>query len=132
MKFSPQQDEALKAVSRNGSRTAHTGSVPAVRLCRHRQDNAGRHFAEHVDGDVQFAAFTGKAAQVLRAKGASNARTIHSLIYRPKGEEEVSTRRPARPRCLAAFSLNRQSDIAKAVSSSSTNARWSTRNSAAT
>jgi hypothetical protein len=38
---------------------------------------------------VQFAAFTGKAAQVLRSKGAVNARTIHSLIYRPRGEEAV-------------------------------------------
>uniref|UniRef100_UPI001952DED0 ATP-binding cassette domain-containing protein n=1 Tax=Klebsiella aerogenes TaxID=548 RepID=UPI001952DED0 len=27
-----------------------------------------RYFAEHVDGQVQFAAFTGKAAQVLRSK----------------------------------------------------------------
>jgi exodeoxyribonuclease-5 len=29
-----------------------------------------RHFAENVDGEVLFAAFTGKAAQVLRAKAA--------------------------------------------------------------
>jgi tRNA A37 threonylcarbamoyladenosine biosynthesis protein TsaE len=62
-----------------------------------------RHFAEHVDGQVQFAAFTGKAAQVLRSKGATNARTIHSLIYRPRGEEAVETRRPARRRCRRPF-----------------------------
>ena len=31
-----------------------------------------------------------EAAQVLRAKGASNAKTIHSLIYRPRGEEAIS------------------------------------------
>lgn len=31
-----------------------------------------------------YAAYTGKAAYVLRTKGASNARTIHSLIYLPK------------------------------------------------
>jgi hypothetical protein len=37
---------------------------------------------------VLFAAFTGKAAQVLRSRGASNAKTIHSLIYRPRGEED--------------------------------------------
>lgn len=32
-----------------------------------------------------FAAFTGKAAHVLRTKGCENAATIHSLIYRPAG-----------------------------------------------
>ena len=44
-----------------------------------------RRFAELVDGHVTFAAFTGKAASVLRAKGCPNATTIHSLIYKPKG-----------------------------------------------
>lgn len=33
-----------------------------------------------------FAAFTGKAAHVLRQRGCEGARTIHSLIYRPAGE----------------------------------------------
>lgn len=32
-------------------------------------------------GEVMFAAFTGKAAQVLRNKGCVGATTIHSLIY---------------------------------------------------
>lgn len=32
-----------------------------------------------------FAAFTGKAAHVLRTKGCAGATTIHSLIYRPAG-----------------------------------------------
>ena len=52
-----------------------------------------RHFAEHVDGEVQFAAFTGKAAQVMRTKGCDNARTIHSLIYRPR--ENAARRQPS-------------------------------------
>ena len=34
-----------------------------------------------------FAAFTGKAAQVMRNRGCANARTLHSLIYRPRGEK---------------------------------------------
>ena len=33
-------------------------------------------------GYVQYAAFTGKAAVVMRKKGCVNARTIHSLIYK--------------------------------------------------
>ena len=48
-----------------------------------------RHFAEHADGEVKFAAFTGKAASVMRGKGCKGASTIHSLIYRAResGEE---------------------------------------------
>lgn len=34
-----------------------------------------------------FAAYTGKAAHVLRQKGCSNAGTIHSVIYKPKDEK---------------------------------------------
>lgn len=45
-----------------------------------------RHFAENCGGDVRFAAFTGKAASVLRAKGCPGATTIHKLIYQPKGD----------------------------------------------
>jgi len=39
------------------------------------------HFAENIDGLVVFAAFTGKAALVMRKNGCEGARTIHSLIY---------------------------------------------------
>src|SRR4029079_1949862 len=38
--------------------------------------------ADGVDGKVLFAAFTGKAALVMRSKGCEGASTIHSLIYR--------------------------------------------------
>ena len=86
--FAPQQDEALKAVSN----WLKEGRSPLFRLFGYAgtgKTTLAKHFAEHVDGDVLFAAFTGKAAQVLRSRGASNAKTIHSLIYRPRGEEEV-------------------------------------------
>ena len=48
-----------------------------------------RHLAEHADGEVKFAAFTGKAASVMRGKGCKGASTIHCLIYRAResGEE---------------------------------------------
>ena len=47
---------------------------------------------QDVDGKVAFAAFTGKAALVMRAKGCDGASTIHSLIYRAResGEEMPS------------------------------------------
>lgn len=35
-----------------------------------------------------FAAFTGKAAHVMRQKGCDGASTIHSLIYRPAGSKK--------------------------------------------
>ncbi|WP_306025731.1 ATP-dependent DNA helicase [Oceaniradius stylonematis] len=113
MQFSPQQDDALVAVAdwlkRDDSQLfrlfgyAGTGKTTLA-----------KHFAEGVDGTVQFAAFTGKAAQVMRAKGASNAKTIHSLIYRPRGEEEVTDEVTGKTGIAPTFALNRQSDIAKA------------------
>ncbi|EDQ33700.1 putative Exonuclease V (putative) [Hoeflea phototrophica DFL-43] len=114
MKFSPQQDEALKAVAR----WLKDGRSPVFRLFGYAgtgKTTLAKHFAEHVDGEVLFAAFTGKAAQVLRARGASNARTIHSLIYRPKGEEEVSDEETGKTTVSPLFSINRQSPLAQAA-----------------
>jgi exodeoxyribonuclease V len=67
-----------------------------------------RYIAEGVDGEVLAAAFTGKAAYVLRTKGLP-ASTIHKLIYLPKGRssqryaelkervEELASDDPGRP-----------------------------------
>jgi exodeoxyribonuclease-5 len=113
MEFSPQQDEALKAVAR----WLKAGRPQIFRLFGYAgtgKTTLARHFAEHVDGKVQFAAFTGKAAQVLRSKGAVNARTIHSLIYRPRGEEAVEDDVTGKTSISPMFSINRQSPIAKA------------------
>lgn len=44
-----------------------------------------KHIAANFGGEVRFAAFTGKAASVLRQKGCPGATTIHKLIYQPKG-----------------------------------------------
>jgi exodeoxyribonuclease V len=41
-----------------------------------------RHVAEGAQGETAFAAFTGKAALVMRASGCFGASTIHALIYR--------------------------------------------------
>ena len=113
MDLSPQQDAALTAVSR----WLKAGKPQVFRLFGYAgtgKTTLARYFAEHVDGSVQFAAFTGKAAQVLRSKGAVNARTIHSLIYRPRGEEAVADEATGKTSINPTFSLNRQSPIAKA------------------
>jgi len=80
MKWSPQQDDALLQVARfmdDPDRQvfylagyAGTGKTTLA-----------KHFAEGVKGLVLYAAFTGKAAYVLRQKGCTDATTIHSLIY---------------------------------------------------
>ncbi|WP_040486166.1 ATP-dependent DNA helicase [Lutibaculum baratangense] len=109
MKPSPQQDEAMTAVSR----WLKEKDSQVFRLFGYAgtgKTTLARQIAEGVDGDVLFAAFTGKAAQVLRNKGCANARTIHSLIYRPRGEETEDETGETLP----AFSLNRTSQVAKA------------------
>jgi exodeoxyribonuclease-5 len=114
MEFAPQQDEALKAVAR----WLKEGRAPLFRLFGYAgtgKTTLARHFAENVDGEVLFAAFTGKAAQVLRSKGAKNARTIHSLIYRSRGEEEVSDEETGKTSISPMFTINRQSAVSKAA-----------------
>jgi exodeoxyribonuclease-5 len=63
-----------------------------------------KHFASMIDGDVLFAAFTGKAANVLRTKGCEGARTIHSLIYRYQEDNNG----------VGKFVLNRDSSLKNA------------------
>lgn len=103
MSWSPQQDAALSAVAR----WMQAGEPQLFRLFGYAgtgKTTLARHIAEAVDGDVAFAAFTGKAALVLRNKGCVGAQTIHSLIYRSRGVDEESP----------TFVLNRESTAAKA------------------
>ncbi len=113
MEFSAEQDRALKAVSK----WLKAGDRQVFRLFGYAgtgKTTLARHFAEGVDGNVLFAAFTGKAAQVLRSKGAAKASTIHSLIYRPKGEEEIEDEETGVKNVSPTFSLNRKSVVSDA------------------
>ena len=91
--FSPHQDDALKAVSAwLKSKPGRNDSPQVFRLFGYAgtgKTTLARHIADGVDGDVKYAAFTGKAAAVMRSKGCHGATTIHSLIYRAResGEE---------------------------------------------
>ena len=101
--WSPQQDAALAAVSvwlkdKTGPQVfrlfgwAGTGkSTLAV------------HLAQGVKS-VKYAAFTGKAALVMRKKGCRGASTIHSLIYSLVSEKEGEPK----------FALDPESDAATA------------------
>jgi len=51
-----------------------------------------KRLAESAQGETAFAAFTGKAALVMRSKGCAGASTIHALIYRvSEGEDGAPT-----------------------------------------
>jgi exodeoxyribonuclease V len=103
MEWSPQQDAALKAVGLWLKR----GEAQVFRLFGYAgsgKTTLARTIAEDSDGDVVFGAFTGKAALVLRSKGCTDARTIHSLIYRAR---DTDTEEPT-------FELNDESPAAKA------------------
>ncbi len=91
--FTPNQDAALTAVA--DWLKAGRGRSSIFRLFGYAgtgKTTLAKHIAEGVDGKVLFAAFTGKAASVMRSKGCHGASTIHSLIYkaRESGEETPS------------------------------------------
>src|SRR5262252_10348710 len=94
--FSPHQDAALRAVAGWLKSKPGRGRTPQVfRLFGYAgtgKTTLAKHVAEGVDGKVVFAAFTGKAALVMRRKGCAGASTIHSLIYKPpESNEETPT-----------------------------------------
>ncbi|WP_026379558.1 ATP-dependent DNA helicase [Afifella pfennigii] len=114
MQFSPQQDAALKAVS-TWLKKPEKQIFRLFGYAGTGKTTLAQHIAEGVDGEVLFAAYTGKAAQVLRARGAEKARTIHSLIYRPRGEEAVEDETSGKTTVTPTFSLNRSSTVAQAA-----------------
>lgn len=82
MEWSPQQDKALIAFKRW---FANRGEDD---LIFHLYGYAGTgkssialELTQGIDGPVIFAAFTGKAASVMRKRGCSGAQTLHSLLY---------------------------------------------------
>lgn len=81
MQWSPQQDNALKAVS---AWLKDKRSPQVFRLFGFAGTGKST-LATHLAADVKrvvYAAFTGKAALVMRKRGCEGASTIHSLIYR--------------------------------------------------
>ena len=77
--FSPHQNVALTAVAAWLKAKPGRGNTPPIfRLFGYAgtgKTTLARHIAEGVDGEVKFAAFTGKAALVMRNKGCGAAST---------------------------------------------------------
>lgn len=107
MKWSPGQQRALElaqtwlefAEPRHGY-SAETeeregvapGSTPVFRLFGYAgtgKTQLARHLAAGRQGMVSFAAYTGKAAMVMRQRGITDAGTLHSLIYTPREKSEA-------------------------------------------
>ena len=104
MAWSPGQDAALRAVSAWVKR----GEPQVFRMFGYAgtgKTTLAKQIAEDISGTVAFAAYTGKAALMLRSKGCRGASTIHSMIYRPREDEEEG---------VPSFSLNRQGSAADA------------------
>jgi len=93
MNWSPQQYEALQSVARwwaqGDSRKqifrlfGYAGTGKTTLAIDIAEEIAG--------GDALFGSFTGKAALVMRKKGCHGARTLHSLIYKPRRKHREET-----------------------------------------
>lgn len=91
MQWAPEQDKALLAVDD----WLKSGDRQVFRLFGYAgtgKTTLAKHFAENIDGNVLFGAYTGKAAHVLRQKGCANATTIHSMIYNSREKSAARLR----------------------------------------
>lgn len=91
MCWSPQQSKALDDVTG----WLQTDSKPVFYVAGYAgtgKTMLACHLAKQAGGKVLYAAFTGKAASVMRSKGCAGATTIHSLIYKPKDKSGETLR----------------------------------------
>lgn len=94
MKFSPQQQDAISKTSKWLKQCAseRTLSKPFQYIAGFAgtgKTTIAKSLAELQNGVVVYGAFTGKAAKVMRDNGCHGAQTIHSLIYKPKQDNET-------------------------------------------
>jgi exodeoxyribonuclease-5 len=89
--WSPQQDAALLRVD---EWLKDPTAPPIFRLFGYAgtgKTTLAKHLAFHVRNPI-FAAFTGKAASVLREKGCPGAQTLHSLLYNVQERDKAKLR----------------------------------------
>lgn len=88
IRTSAQQDEAIEAAI-DWFEMGRETRRPMFKLFGYAgtgKTTIAKMIARRFRGNVHFAAYTGKAASVLRAKGCTGAGTIHGLIYRPRNQ----------------------------------------------
>lgn len=86
MIWTPEQDHALRAVAKWIKNPAGRPVFRLFGFAGSGKSTISKQIADDTSGQVLFAAYTGKAAHVLRSKGCEGASTLHSLIYLPKGK----------------------------------------------
>lgn len=104
MDWSDQQKQALDAVSK----WHKVGDEQVYRVFGFAgtgKTTLARHFANEINGDTCFAAFTGKAAMVMRKSGCRGANTIHGTIYSAEQDENTGA---------VTFVLDRDSKVSDA------------------
>ena len=123
MEWSPQQEAALRRVAA----WLKAGTPQLFRLFGYAgtgKTTLARHIAEAVEGEVAFGAYHRQGgARCCARRAATDASTIHSMIYRSRESDEGGPQFVHQPL---------EPGLARPTSSSSTNARWSTRSSGAT
>lgn len=106
--WSPQQSAALEKVARWHRAYQRDRGQQVFRLFGFAgtgKTTLARHLAAEVGGLTCFAAFTGKAALMMRRNGCDDASTIHGLIYQVEERDDGSVR----------FVLDRESAAAGAA-----------------
>ncbi len=88
MKFSPVQTAAVDAVAR-WYRDSETPVFRIFGFAGSGKTTLAKHFARQIKGRAHYAAFTGKAAMVMRKNGCEGATTIHRTIYKVDIDEET-------------------------------------------
>lgn len=87
LNWSPQQRQALRVIGK-WVRDPDRQVARLFGVAGTGKSTLAAHLAKDVE-DVRYAAFTGKAASVMRAKGCVGASTVHSLIYQPVEDPET-------------------------------------------
>ncbi len=86
MKWSPQQDEARRKVA-SWLRDPTSQVFRLFGYAGTGKSTLASSVAAECRGKVLYAAFTGKAAMVMRTKGCHGASTLHSLIYHAEEDD---------------------------------------------
>lgn len=106
MKWNPQQENALQAVDKWFYTESKKKKIFRIfGYAGSGKTTLAKHFAENIDGDVFYAAFTGKAALMMQKNGCVGASTIHRLIYRIEEDGNGDIK----------FKLNRGSEVKNAA-----------------
>lgn len=104
--WSPQQEAALRAVDKWFFTESKKKQIFRIfGYAGTGKTTLATHFAQNIDGLVKFAAFTGKAALVMRKRGCEGACTIHSLIYIAEPDKKTGD---------ITWRLNRESSLKEA------------------